>query len=641
MTEFRVLGPVEVAAGGQVVAISSAKARAVLALLLVRANTAVPVDALADELWEGSPPGQAIAALRVHVSHLRKTLQRLDGPEQLMTRPAGYLLHVPSGQVDAQRFARLAERGRAELAAQRPTHAFATLREAEALWRGEAFADVAAMPSVDAERARLHQQRLAATEARFEAGLACGRHLEVVAELEHLTTTHPLRERLWEQLIVGLYRCGRQADALAAYETIRALLDNDLGLSPGPALTRLQTSVLRQEPELEWRPATLDVSRTHAPQPPPRAAVPGRLHALATVPLVGREAERRRLRRLWSAACQGRAQLVLVEGAAGSGKTHLCADLAAHAAGHGGTVRYGGCDQRALTPLQPFVEAFGRHPTAPAELLDDTDDTSKDGRLLLLEAISALLRPGSARQPLLLVLDDLHWADTWSLRLVGHLARRRSDLGAVMVVLGCRPPEVEDGPLVSLLADLAREAVTDRLAVGGLDRRAVRQLCRLAGLPTGDALPAVVHAATDGNAFYVQEVLRHLHQHGLPIQRPLSVPVPRSIAEVVAGRLAALAPPSRRLLQTAAVAGTQFRLETLAVAAELDTRALLDNLDDLIRLGWLTPAADDSDRYCFEPALLRAAVYGQLSPARRNQLELRLAEADRGSRRSPHLATFN
>lgn len=167
MTEFGVLGPLEVAAGGRTVPIDSAKARALLAPLLVAANTAVPNDALADQLWAGSPPGQATAAVRVHISHLRKTLHTVHSADQLVTRPAGYRLQLAPDQLDAQRFAGLAERGRAELTGQRPGEASATLQEAEALWRGAAFADIPAMPSVDAERARLNEQRLAGDRGAY------------------------------------------------------------------------------------------------------------------------------------------------------------------------------------------------------------------------------------------------------------------------------------------------------------------------------------------------------------------------------------------------------------------------------------------------------------------------------------------
>jgi len=249
--DFRVLGPLELTAEGRSLGLAGARTRAVLALLLVHANQVVSSDRLIEELWPGHPADKAADSLQVRLSELRKALRAAGEADRLVTRPPGYLLRLMPVELDSRRFEQLAAEGNAALAADDAATAVERLEAALGLWRGPALADFDAVPSARAEAGRLEELRLAALESRAEALVACGRHRDLVAELEVLTAAHPLRERFWYQRMLALYRAGRQADALRAYRELRDLLIAELAIEPGPELRELQARILRQDPALE------------------------------------------------------------------------------------------------------------------------------------------------------------------------------------------------------------------------------------------------------------------------------------------------------------------------------------------------------------------------------------------------------
>jgi DNA-binding SARP family transcriptional activator/class 3 adenylate cyclase len=257
-----------VRARGRLVPLEGAKVRALLAVLLLHPNEVVPSDRLIDDLWSGSPPSTAPNALQVYVSHLRKVL----GREALLTRPPGYLLRVEPDQVDAVRFERLIEEARVALADGRPEQALATLEDALALRQGTPLADFVYEPFAQGEINRLEEVHQAALEDRFEAYLALGRGADLVGELETLVAEHPLRERVRGQLMLALYRSGRQAEALELYQNTRRLLVDELGIEPSPSLQRLESAILRQDPSLEPPPQPPPDARpaTELAPPPPR-----------------------------------------------------------------------------------------------------------------------------------------------------------------------------------------------------------------------------------------------------------------------------------------------------------------------------------------------------------------------------------
>jgi DNA-binding SARP family transcriptional activator len=231
------------------VPLRAARLRHLLSLLLVHRNEISSVDRLVDELWEGHPPESAAAALRVHVSRLRKVLAAVGHDELLVTRPAGYQLDMSGAALDVQEFESLAARGQRQLAAGEPEQAAESLRAALALWQGDAFVDVPGSASMLAEHARLGEIRLGVLEDCIDAELACGRHRQVLGELDALVTAHPLRERLWAHRMIALYRSGRQAEALAAYQSLRRTLADELGLDPSPQLAELHDRILTRSVE--------------------------------------------------------------------------------------------------------------------------------------------------------------------------------------------------------------------------------------------------------------------------------------------------------------------------------------------------------------------------------------------------------
>ncbi len=257
--EFRLLGRVEVYRDGEPVDVGGPKHRAVLASLLLRVRRVVSVEQLIDDLWPRQPPARAAATVQVFVSQLRRALEpgrcRGEAATVLVTASPGYLLDVDPDTVDAHAFADLVVRGRAALEAGHPQRAAQDLRRAEEMPLGPALADVPVTPFIAAAAARLTELHLGATEDRIDAELALGRHVALVAELEQRVRRHPLRERLRAQLMLGLYRCGRQVDALATYRETRRVLRDELGLEPGVRLRELEHAVLCQDPALAWQPA--------------------------------------------------------------------------------------------------------------------------------------------------------------------------------------------------------------------------------------------------------------------------------------------------------------------------------------------------------------------------------------------------
>jgi DNA-binding SARP family transcriptional activator len=295
--EFGILGPLQVRRAGAEVPLGARKQRAVLALLLLEAGRVVSTDRLIEELWQGRPPPSARVTLRSYVSRLRALL-RPDA--EVIARAGGYALEAAPLHIDARRFEQFVREGEDALARGSARTAAERLRSGLALWRGGALADVAEDGLLALESRRLEELRLSAIEARIEADLALGLHRELIGELEQLVGEHPLRERVWRQLMLGLYRCDRQADALATYARAREVLTTELGLEPGEELRSLHQAVLRQEVPLV-----------------PRA---GEQHNLPA-PLssfIGRERELEELE-----ALLGEARLLTVTGVGGVGKTRL------------------------------------------------------------------------------------------------------------------------------------------------------------------------------------------------------------------------------------------------------------------------------------------------------------------------------
>ena len=278
--EFRILGPFEVLERGRRLSLGGARQRTLLVVLLLHRGEVVSTDRLIDELWGERPPVTATKAVQVYVSHLRKAL----GPGVLETHGRGYQLAVSPGRVDVDRFEALIADGRAGLAAGEPRRAVELLNMALGLWRGPALAEFAYEPFARSEIDRLEQARLAALEDRIHAELALGQHRSVIGELERLVGEHPLRERPCELLMLALYRAGRQAEALAVYRSAHALLDQELGLEPGPNLRELQEMILRHDARLKVPSPQADAATARSAAGSPHARRrPGRAISLVSL----------------------------------------------------------------------------------------------------------------------------------------------------------------------------------------------------------------------------------------------------------------------------------------------------------------------------------------------------------------------
>src|SRR3954451_20462141 len=274
--EFRILGPLEVGTDGGVIALGGRLPRALLAVLLLRANQPVSVARLTGALWGDDAPAGSGRTLQVYVSRVRKALGER---ERLVIVPAGYLVRVLPDELDAERFERLAADGLQAVATGQLERAASVLNDALSLWRGPALAELASVWLAPGELARLEERRLVAIEARVDAELGLGRHGALVAELQAHVAEQPWRERFHAQLILALYRAGRQAEALEAYRLAREVLVEQLGIEPGRELQELQRAILAQDPALDApADARETVPRRSLPMLPNRTL--GREHEL-------------------------------------------------------------------------------------------------------------------------------------------------------------------------------------------------------------------------------------------------------------------------------------------------------------------------------------------------------------------------
>jgi DNA-binding SARP family transcriptional activator/DNA-binding CsgD family transcriptional regulator len=652
--KYRLLGALEVQNGDGPIALGGPKQRAFLGLLLVNANQVVSRDRLIDELWGEEPPPSAVQSIQVYVSRLRKLLP----PDTLLTRTTGYVLEVDPNDVDLSCFEGLLAEGRKALAAHDPQRATEVLHEALDLWRGPPLAEFAFEPFAQAVIGRLEELRLAALEDRIEADLELGRDAELIAELEALIAENPHRERLRGQLMLALYRSERQAEALEVYRRGRRTLD-ELGIEPSAVLQQLEKAILNHDPALQ--------ARSRAARSREGVVLPGPLGVTPPFPFVGRSVEVETLRALWALAASQGGRVALISGEAGSGKTRLVREFAREAADDGVLVLYGVSDAVVATPYQPFVESLEflvraldpgtlRESLATGggeltRLLPDlplrvgplpppaTADPGSE-RYRLHAAVADVLSGASRRQPVLLVIDDMHWADAPSLHLFRHLARTASE-GNLLVVATFRDSAEDLRPeFADALADLSRAGGVTRLALRRLSNEALAEFIQRAGRADANGqLPTLVDAIdelTGGNPFLVCELWRSLTESGtveisegnVRITRPIGeLGTPESVRDVVQSRLSRLAPSTIAMLQVAAVAGRQFELRVLEVAALLTDGIRASALDEAVDGGMIEeiPSARLAHRFTHE--LVRRALYAQLSSIRRAELHLRVGEA--------------
>lgn len=611
--EFRVLGPLEVLDGGEPVGPFSPRLRALLIALLLHRGNVVPRERLLDDLWADSPPATGLGVLQNYVSQLRKLL----GSDRIVTRGPGYALHLATDELDAARFEAALGDARAARTAGNSGRAAEVAFAALAMWRGAPLADVANEPFARAEIARLSELRAAALELAAESALEAGRHADLPPVLEAGLAADPLRERLWWLLMLSLYRSGRQADALRAYQKARRHLAEELGISPGVELRELEVAVLQQRPDLDWKPAAQLPAATRGRTPTP---VTRRRAAAAAPVLVGRADEQAALTTF---LVGGGIAALLFTGEPGIGKSRLLEEAERQARATGAVVVAG----RAYAaergrPYGAWVDVLRSAPLPPlpedlradlAGLLPDLSERRGElpDRTRLYEAVLTVLELLAGDGGLLVVLDDIQWLDEPAAELL-HFLARSLDRG-VRLLLSARPGELaENTACHTAIRALRREGALDEYPIGPLDGAAVRQLVASIGEEV-DAAPIL--AAGTGNPLLVVEMTKALTRGEI---------LPGGGVEALIGdRLAALHDEAAALVPWVAAYGRGVapgRLAEFTGAAPLD---LLDPLGELERHGVLRAGADGT--YDLAHDLVRDVAYTATSAPRRTLLHSRIA----------------
>lgn len=636
------LGPLVLEVGGEAVVGLPRKERALVALLALRPGRPVGVDEIAGAIWEGAPPPSgARKAVQVLVYRLRKRLDDAgssDSSALLVTQGESYVLALAAAAVDAERFEELVAEGRRSLAEQDPAGALDRLDRALALWRGDPLPDLAGSDVGLAEQTRLVELLRAVEEDRYDARLALGEHAALVGELEAALGQDRLRERRWRQLMLALYRSGRQADALRAYQRVRGVLVDELGIEPGPDLRRLEAAIISHDPELDLpRAARAEASIGGAPA---SGSVARRwAHRQRAVEMVDRRGERDRLRAAWQRVrSEGAAGVVLVAGEAGAGKSRLVAELVAETAPADAVLAVRFVRSTGTAALRELVEqAAAEAPSgepAPAPRSDDADDLAS----ALAEQIVAL---GEERS-VLLVLDDLHEADTAVLEaLRGQL--ERVSAARLLVVITHRDREQAPAPLLDLFADLHRMGALESISLGGLGiDDACTLLAEALHVPVAeDSRVALAALAVDcgGRPLYLLELARHARARGAVddagrwsggtgVER---LGVPASLRAFVDRRLAQLADADVAFLAAGAEVGPELDPAVAAVAAGVDEATALDHFDEALRSGFLVEVPGEPGRCAFATAVERTVLRDRLSAGRAAAVADRLAARDRAA----------
>ncbi|MDH3249546.1 MAG: winged helix-turn-helix domain-containing protein [Acidimicrobiia bacterium] len=530
--EYRILGPLEVVRDSTSLSLGGERQRALLALLLIHANRVVSIDRIVDSLWSVEPPDTAGNVIQVYVSRLRKLLDpdRPAGSESsvLLTRRPGYLLRVDDGQLDADVFTRMSEGGRRALEDGAPGVAAAALRRSLDVWRGDALADLAFEDFAAPIATKLNEARITTREQLIEARLAVGEHDELIAELEELVDQHPLREGLWAQLMLALYRSGRQAEALRTFRRAADTLLEQLGLDPSPKLRELESRILAQDPDLD----------------PPDAT-----GATAAAPLIGRERQLAALRDAAGMAARGRKVVVQIVAEEGTGMSRLLDEAARFARIEGLAV------QRAVA-----------YPTTGAEPGEVAGQLHPEGDV-----------------PWSVFISDAQWMDPTSMGLLRRWLV--DDDRPMLVVLGHRPLS---GRAARPINGLMEAAVTIGMAVSlTVDRVTRADLERVAG----PELAAWIYERTAGEPYALGRLLDHLHDRRVISWQSGSIERIGELAEeTVAGgpeTVAALGKQPRLVVEAVAVAGHPVPFDVVCELVGLDTQDALDLVDDLVAEGLL------------------------------------------------------
>ncbi|ONH29545.1 transcriptional regulator [Pseudofrankia asymbiotica] len=672
-------GPVEVVRDGRPVVLGGPKQRAVLAALLLDAGRVVSVDRLADAVWGDEHPPSMLSSLHAHISNLRRLLrddERATSP--IVRRNPGYVADVAAADLDLRLFEWECDRARAAAdAADWPAAVEAADRGA-ALRRGPLLAEFADEPWVRAASAAF-DERWAQCEQHAVTGLlGTGRVTAAVSRSRELLLATPLAEQACWLRMVALYRDGRAAEALQTFREQARRMDEELGLDVGPALRELQGAILRQDGGLDTWPAapvppgaasggaftsgtsaTAPAATTSPALAPPAAAgtstgASARVSAAATATatagtagtagtafsggetggaaadrawpaladgdLVGRGREVAALESVLAEAIVGAGRWAVLTGPAGIGKSRLAEEAAGGWQRAGGVVSRVGCPDDVVPPWWPLRQLLRDLGAEPDDLLTPPAGVDADAaRFVVYDRVAGALAEAARAKPLLVVAEDVHWADPASLRLLTHLAGAAAFPGLAVVATA---RDVSGNPeLDRLLAAVSRRHGSRRLAVPPLTESEVTELAgRVSGQAIDTAEAAELTERTGGNPFFVCEYAR------LPAEERASGQVPVAVRSVLGQRLAGLDPAVTQVLRAAAVIGDTLDIDLLGRVTRLGRDDLADLLDEAADEHVIVQAAG-TGRYMFAHALLRDEVVAGISGLRRQRLHLRVAEA--------------
>ncbi|AGZ41255.1 ATP-binding protein [Actinoplanes friuliensis] len=620
---LQILGPLRVRHEGSEPATFTGQQACLLALLLAREQRPISAAGLIDLIWGDDVPASALNILHKYIGALRRLLEpglpAREPGSYLVRRGHGYLIEAVQGTSDLADF-------RAAVAvaetAQQPEAALDAYLEALALWHGPAADGLECGPAAAAMFAALDGDFFDTCEAAARVAVSAGRPQRVLRPLRLAAAMAPLHEPVQASLVDTLAAAGQQADALLVFDAVRNRLRDELGITPGPALQAAHQRVLAEAPA------------TGGVRPGPGGTFVGRADELAT------------LRQAVTAALGGGTGFVLVEGEPGSGKTRLLEEATDEAGRRGVFTAWGKCLPGDGTPaMWPWVQAIGAvldglptttrreslagelgRITAPHTAVRPPDEGTQ---FRLFEQVVAVVGQAAARCPVLLVIDDLQWADAASLRLFGHLATRLPGATAVVGLLRDSAP-VPDAALTGMLAAAGRVPGHRRIRLGPLSPDDVAQL--VSGETGQDAGPAVarsIHTRTAGNAFLVRELARLLADGGEVT--PERTEVPATVRDIVRDRMAGLDQQAGQVLRIAALLGRDVDVRLLAAAAGLDGETCLARLELLTASGLLTPVRGDPFSFRFAHDLVRESVVAATPPLPATRMHLRIADALQGT----------
>ncbi|MEK6277517.1 MAG: AAA family ATPase [Actinomycetota bacterium] len=632
-------------------ALRGRQGRVLLAYLALNRGRPVSRDELIGAIWPDAVPADPAAALRTQLSRLRSAL----GTDALAGRDAVELRLPENTWIDVEAAENSIQAGEAALAAFDWKDAWAHAHIALNI-SGRPFLPGFDAPWVEEVRGELKELQTRARESIARAGIGLGGSELAGAErsARELIRAAAFRESGYLLLMRALVASGNTAEALRTYDELRKLLAKELGTAPGAEIQALHRRLLSGSAEGAEGAGEADEPEGPSGELP----LPNWLTPSRRSPLIGRDGELTELGAIWAEAAAGRRQIVMVRGDPGVGKTRLVTEYAERAHEQGATVLYGRADEEGVVTYQPFVEALrhwainapvadlerdlGPHagvlsrlvPEIAARLPNPPEPGAEElERELLFDAVTGTLAAIASTRPALLLIDDLHWADTGSLRMLRHIAR--SPHGAGLMVLGTYRETEPSDALTETLADLGRERLFERIHLGGLGTDDTRVLvASVQGSDPGPQLARTIHNETGGNPFLVEALAQHLSEDEDRGDRPSASPrealyaggVPSLVREAVAHRVGGLGEAAERVLKVASVVGVEFEPEILAEVSGLPSDEVVGALESALAAGLLADVPGTFDRYAFSHALFRQAIYSGLSKGRRAMLHQRLAE---------------